>query len=84
MLCYSKTLRSAGWIEALLNSIAKDPTTVVCPVIEIIDDDTFQYYQAIPESVQAGGFEWDLTVRTLVTFVLDQKMIIKQKDFKLN
>ncbi|KHJ86808.1 glycosyltransferase, group 2 family protein, partial [Oesophagostomum dentatum] len=33
-----------GWIQPLLDRIKRDPTTVVCPVIDVIDDQTFEYH----------------------------------------
>ena len=47
-----------GWLEPLLDRIARNSTTVVCPVIDVIADDTLEYknsgYQAV------GGFDWNL------------------------
>lgn len=34
---------NADWIEPLLERVAEDPTRVVCPVIDVISMDTFQY-----------------------------------------
>lgn len=50
-----------GWLEPLLDRIARNSTTVVCPVIDIIDDNTFHYSFQSSESLQVGGFDWSLT-----------------------
>ncbi|XP_050429711.1 putative polypeptide N-acetylgalactosaminyltransferase 9 isoform X2 [Adelges cooleyi] len=48
-----------GWIVALLDRIARNPATVVCPVIDSIDDNTleYRYHQGYPS---IGGFDWRL------------------------
>ncbi|XP_063718764.1 polypeptide N-acetylgalactosaminyltransferase 1-like [Symsagittifera roscoffensis] len=54
---------SRGWVEPLLAEIALDRTTVMTPMIDIINKDTFGL--AVVEGVggepQVGGFEWSLT-----------------------
>ncbi len=35
-----------GWAEPLLARIAEDRTNVVYPVVDVIDDDTFEYKTA--------------------------------------
>lgn len=49
-----------GWLEPLLDRIAKNPTTVVCPVIDVIDDNTFEFHHGKAAAVQVGGFDWNL------------------------
>nr|CDJ85899.1 Glycosyl transferase and Ricin B lectin domain containing protein [Haemonchus contortus] len=49
-----------GWIEPLLDRIKRDPTTVVCPVIDVIDDNTFQYHYSKAYFTNVGGFDWGL------------------------
>ncbi|CAG2199396.1 GALNT [Mytilus edulis] len=50
-----------GWLEPLLSEIHKDRTAVVCPIIDVISDDTFEY---IPGSDMTwGGFNWKLNFR---------------------
>ena len=49
-----------GWLEPLLDPIARNPNATSVPLIEIIDDNTFQFQSTAIESVQVGGFDWDL------------------------
>uniref|UniRef100_A0A0N5AYK8 Polypeptide N-acetylgalactosaminyltransferase n=1 Tax=Syphacia muris TaxID=451379 RepID=A0A0N5AYK8_9BILA len=49
-----------GWIEPLLDRIKRDPTTVVCPVIDVIDDNTFEYHYSKAYFTNVGGFDWSL------------------------
>ncbi|XP_028820317.1 polypeptide N-acetylgalactosaminyltransferase 12 [Denticeps clupeoides] len=48
-----------GWLEPLLQRIKEEPTAVVCPVIDVIDWNTFQYL-GHPGEPQIGGFDWRL------------------------
>ncbi|KAL9966348.1 hypothetical protein ACROYT_G024403 [Oculina patagonica] len=45
------------WLPPLLERIKENPTTVVCPVIDIISSDTLEY-QTSP--LVRGGFNWGL------------------------
>ena len=47
-----------GWLEPLLDRIARNKTNVVCPVIAVIDNATLEYHSG--GSWYVGGFEWDL------------------------
>ena len=49
---------SPGWLEPLLDRIARDPTNVVCPIIDIINDDTLAYQKS--GYLAVGGFDWNL------------------------
>ncbi|XP_008330208.1 polypeptide N-acetylgalactosaminyltransferase 12 [Cynoglossus semilaevis] len=48
-----------GWLEPLLHRIKEEPSAVVCPVIDVIDWNTFQYL-GNPGEPQIGGFDWRL------------------------
>ncbi|TNN85794.1 Polypeptide N-acetylgalactosaminyltransferase 4 [Liparis tanakae] len=49
-----------GWIEPLLERIGENASTIVCPVIDTIDWNTFEYYMQTDEPM-IGGFDWRLT-----------------------
>ncbi|XP_045476113.1 putative polypeptide N-acetylgalactosaminyltransferase 9 isoform X2 [Harmonia axyridis] len=51
---------TVGWLEPLLDRIAKNTTTVVCPVIDVIDDTTLEYHYHDSGGVNVGGFDWNL------------------------
>lgn len=52
---------TVGWLESLLSRIAEDPTKVVCPVIDIISDDTFAYVKSF--DLHWGALNWQLHFR---------------------
>lgn len=49
-----------GWLEPLLDRISRNSTTVVCPVIDVISDSTFEYHYRDSGGVNVGGFDWNL------------------------
>ncbi|XP_040209378.1 polypeptide N-acetylgalactosaminyltransferase 4-like isoform X2 [Rana temporaria] len=50
----------SGWLEPLLERIGENETAVVCPVIDTIDWNTFEFYMQTGEPM-IGGFDWRLT-----------------------
>lgn len=50
-----------GWLEPLLSEIAKNRKAVVCPVIDVISDESFEYITA--SDMTWGGFNWKLNFR---------------------
>ena len=64
-----------GWVEPLLQRIHEDRTAVVCPVIDIINDDNFQYVKSF--SLHWGGFNWELNFRW---FTMGQKVLEEFKE----
>ena len=49
-----------GWLKPLLSRIADNRTIVAMPVMDIIDDSTFQYKSFDSQSINIGGFDWSL------------------------
>lgn len=58
LTCY---ILPPGWLENLISRIAEDRTRVVCPVIDIINDDTFAYVRSF--ELHWGAFNWELHFR---------------------
>lgn len=61
---WSLALRYAGYLHAWVNSnlvIFFYRTSVVCPMIDVISDDTFEY-SLVPD-MTCGGFNWRLSFR---------------------
>ncbi|XP_072556457.1 polypeptide N-acetylgalactosaminyltransferase 13-like isoform X2 [Paramormyrops kingsleyae] len=52
---------TTGWLEPLLARIKEDRTAVVCPIIDVISDDTFEYMAG--SDMTYGGFNWKLNFR---------------------
>lgn len=50
-----------GWLEPLLAEIARNRKAVVCPIIDVISDETFEYVTA--SDMTWGGFNWKLNFR---------------------
>ncbi|XP_021004562.1 polypeptide N-acetylgalactosaminyltransferase 13 [Parasteatoda tepidariorum] len=50
-----------GWLEPLLDRIAEDRTRVVCPIIDVISDTSFEYVPA--SDMTWGGFNWKMNFR---------------------
>ncbi len=45
-----------------MDRIAVDKQNVVCPVIDVISDDTLEYHYNPDGKISVGGFDWNLQV----------------------
>lgn len=50
-----------GWLEPLLNEIYLDRKIVICPIIDVISDDSFEYITG--SDMTWGGFNWKMNFR---------------------
>jgi len=50
----------AGWLQPLLSRVAENRTVVAVPVMDVIDDTTFEYKFFDAQSINIGGFDWSL------------------------
>nr|XP_060630622.1 polypeptide N-acetylgalactosaminyltransferase 12 [Anolis sagrei ordinatus] len=60
------------WLEPLLERIKEEPSAVVCPVIDVIDWNTFEFLGNAGEP-QIGGFDWRLVFTWHVVPEREQK-----------
>lgn len=51
---------TTGWIEPLLKRISEDDTVISTPVMDVIDDTTFEYKDFKYDSINIGAFTWNL------------------------
>jgi hypothetical protein len=49
-----------GWLEPLLDPIARNHNTTTVPIIEHIDPDSFGISSTSIDEFELGGFDWDL------------------------
>lgn len=68
-----------GWLEPLLERIYHDKSTVVCPEIDVISDENFEYQHG-PSGIMRGIFNWDLHFRWRAVSQEEQKRRKSQTD----
>ncbi|CAG7720442.1 unnamed protein product [Allacma fusca] len=64
-----------GWLEPLLERVERNRKSIVSPVIDIINDETFQYVKSF--EMHQGGFNWELHFRW---FPLPSDIISQRQD----
>lgn len=66
---------NVDWLPPLLDAVLRKRDTVVCPIIDIVNPDTFQY---VASPLVKGGFNWGLHFQWEP---VDQSTFISKEDF---
>ena len=70
-----------GWLAPLVYKIIEDPTNVVCPMIDVINNKNFKYiYATDPENYMVGGFKWRMSFGWFPTF--ERKIVRSQNPYE--
>jgi polypeptide N-acetylgalactosaminyltransferase len=64
------------WLPPLIERVVEDETRVVCPVIDVISMDNFQYIGTSADL--RGGFDWNLVFKW--EYLSPQERQLRQKD----
>ncbi|KAB7505824.1 Polypeptide N-acetylgalactosaminyltransferase 2 [Armadillidium nasatum] len=64
------------WLEPMLERVSQDRKRVVCPIIDVISMDTFQYIGASADL--RGGFDWNLVFKW--EYLSNEEKKKRQKD----
>ncbi|GLH05581.1 Putative polypeptide N-acetylgalactosaminyltransferase 11, partial [Gryllus bimaculatus] len=67
---------ASGWLEPRWERVAEDKTRVVCPVIDVISMDTFEYIGASTDL--RGGFDWNLVFKW--EYLSPEERVQRKKD----
>ena len=62
---------SFNWIPPLVDPIARNYKTVVCPFVDVIDCDTFEY--RVQDNGARGSFDWEFNYKRLPLRPEDEK-----------
>ena len=65
---------TTGWLEPLLHRVREDRTVAVCPIIDIISDESFALLRSF--ELHHGGISWRLHFRWLAASQLLMAVIL--------
>lgn len=69
-----------GWCEPLLQRIKESRTSVLVPIIDVIDAQDFKYNTNGYKSFQVGGFQWSGHFDWIDPYSKTQSWIIDHRD----
>lgn len=64
--------------------MTRDHSIAICPVIDTINDDTFEYHYGDAKATSIGGFGWNLQVIITIILIIHLKQLKIANMQKLN